>query len=110
MRSAAEHNPPGKRLKAREAIPVNPAIHDLPVPNWPRATQHRVYVVIKRPANPARTSTGACHAAQAYRRLVDQDKVPLDVLVRKQVELQIERVTASTDVAKIEPMRNPWLE
>jgi hypothetical protein len=50
------------------------------------------------------------HAAQAYRRLIDQDKVPLDALVRKQVELQIERVTASTDVAKIEPMRNPWLE
>ena len=50
------------------------------------------------------------HAAQAYRRLIDQDKVPLDALVRTQVERQIERVTASTDVAKIEPMRNPWLE
>jgi len=33
-------------------MPANPAIQDLPVPNWPHATQLRVYV-FKRPTNPS---------------------------------------------------------
>jgi hypothetical protein len=50
------------------------------------------------------------HALQAYRRLLLQDKVPLDDLIRRRLEDQIARVEASSDVAKVEPMRNPWLE
>lgn len=49
-------------------------------------------------------------AIAAYQRLLDQKKVPLDALIRKQVEAQVARVSASADVAKVEPMRNPWLE
>ena len=49
-------------------------------------------------------------AIKSYRRLLDQKKVPLDALIRQQLEAQIARVTASTDIASVEPMRNPWLE
>lgn len=50
------------------------------------------------------------NAIKSYRRLLEQDKVPVDALIRGQLETQIARVAASTDVAKLEPMRNPWLE
>lgn len=50
------------------------------------------------------------HAIEAYRRLLDQKKVPLDALVRRQLESQIALVAASADPAKLQPMRNPWLE
>lgn len=49
-------------------------------------------------------------ALVAYRRLLEQDKVPLDALIRQQLETQIALVAASPDAAKVEPMRNPWLE
>ncbi len=49
-------------------------------------------------------------AIRSYRRLLDQQKVPLDALIRQQVEAQVARVSASTDVAGVEPMRNPHLE
>ena len=50
------------------------------------------------------------HALAAYRRLLEQDKVPLDALIRQQLETQIALVAASPDAARVEPMRNPWLE
>ncbi len=50
------------------------------------------------------------HAIAAYRRLLDQDKVPLDALIRQQLETQVARVASSPDPSRVEPMRNPWLE
>ena len=49
-------------------------------------------------------------ALAAYRRLLEQDKVPLDALIREQLETQIAVVAASPDASKVAPMRNPWLE
>jgi len=49
-------------------------------------------------------------AIAAYRRLLEQDKVPLDALIRQQVEAQVARVAASSEPARVEPLRNPWLE
>lgn len=49
-------------------------------------------------------------AIQAYRRLLDQEKIPLDRLIHRQVEAQVTRIAASQDVASVGPMRNPWLE
>ena len=49
-------------------------------------------------------------AVAAYRRLLEQDKVPLDALIRQQVETQIESIETATHLAAVEPMRNPWLE
>ena len=50
------------------------------------------------------------HAIQAYRRPLDQDKMPVDALIRQQLEAQIARVAASGDPSKLELLRNPWLE
>lgn len=50
------------------------------------------------------------HAIQAYRRPLDQDKMPVDALIRQQLEAQIARVAASDDPSKLELLRNPWLE
>src|SRR5690606_30926287 len=49
-------------------------------------------------------------AVCAYRRLLEQDKGPIDALVREQLEAQVGRVVASDDPAQVEPLRNPWLE
>jgi tetratricopeptide (TPR) repeat protein len=49
-------------------------------------------------------------AIAAYRRLLDQDKVPVDALVRRQLEAQIARVAACPDPRRVEPMPDPRLE
>ena len=49
-------------------------------------------------------------AIAAYRRLLEQDKVPLDALIRQEIETQIESIEAAANPAAVEPMRNPWLE
>lgn len=49
-------------------------------------------------------------AIAAYRRLLDQDKMPLDPAVREDLEAQVARVAASDDPARVELLRNPWLE
>ncbi len=49
-------------------------------------------------------------AIAAYRRLLDQERVPVDALIRQELEAQIARVEASPDATRVEPMRNPWLE
>jgi hypothetical protein len=49
-------------------------------------------------------------AVSAYRRLLQQDKVPVDALVREQLERQVARISAGGDLAQVEPLRNPWLE
>jgi tetratricopeptide (TPR) repeat protein len=50
------------------------------------------------------------HALEAYRRLLDQKKVPLDALIRQQLEAQIALVLGAADLSSVHPMRNPWLE
>ncbi|MFT3754596.1 MAG: hypothetical protein QM769_01395 [Pseudoxanthomonas sp.] len=52
----------------------------------------------------------APHAAQAYRRLLEQKKRPLDAKVAQQLQEQIARIERGEDPAKIAPMRNPWME
>ena len=49
-------------------------------------------------------------AISAYRRLLEQDKAPVDALVRAQLERQVERIAAGGDLTRLEPLRNPWLE
>ncbi|GAA4859346.1 tetratricopeptide repeat protein [Luteimonas vadosa] len=49
-------------------------------------------------------------AIGAYRRLLDQEKLPVEAKIAEQLRAQIQRVQAAPDVAKVEPMRNPWLE
>jgi hypothetical protein len=50
-------------------------------------------------------------AIRAYRRFLDQDKVPVDADVRRQVEAQIAAIGAAGDAAAtVAPLRNPWLE
>jgi hypothetical protein len=49
-------------------------------------------------------------AIAAYRRLLDQDKMPLDPVVREELEAQVGRIVASDDPAQVDLLRNPWLE
>jgi hypothetical protein len=49
-------------------------------------------------------------AVTAYRRLLEQDKVPLEPMLAEQLQAHIDRVTTATDLSAVEPMRNPWLE
>lgn len=49
-------------------------------------------------------------AARAYRRLLEQKKVPLDGKVEKQLREQLASLENGEDLAKIKPMRNPWME
>ena len=49
-------------------------------------------------------------AVTAYRRLLEQDKVPLEPMLAEQLQAHIDRVAAATDLSAVEPMRNPWLE
>lgn len=49
-------------------------------------------------------------AIAAYRRLLEQHKVPVEPMLAKQLQVHIDRVAAAADPAAIEPMRNPWLE
>lgn len=49
-------------------------------------------------------------ATQAYRRLLDQQRKPVDPQFRKQLEAHISLIETSTDPATLKPMRNPWLE
>ncbi|HET6546533.1 MAG TPA: phospholipid carrier-dependent glycosyltransferase [Rhodanobacteraceae bacterium] len=50
------------------------------------------------------------HAIEAYRRLLDQKKMPLDAKFRNLLEAQVARIAASADPSSLEPLRNPWLE
>ena len=49
-------------------------------------------------------------AIRSYQRLLDQDKIPVEAKVAAQLRAQIERIRTASDVAKVAPMRNPWLE
>jgi tetratricopeptide (TPR) repeat protein len=49
-------------------------------------------------------------AIAAYRRLLEQDKVPVEPMLAAQLQAHIDSLAAASDPAAIEPMRNPWLE
>ena len=49
-------------------------------------------------------------AIAAYRRLLEQDKVPVEPMLAAQLQSHIDLVAAAADPAAIAPMRNPWLE
>ncbi len=49
-------------------------------------------------------------AITAYRRLLEQKKVPVEPLLASQLQAQIKRVASAVDVAKVPPLRNPWME
>ncbi|MEO5629587.1 MAG: hypothetical protein ABIQ62_07455, partial [Thermomonas sp.] len=49
-------------------------------------------------------------AIAAYRRLLTQDKVPVEPGIAAQLKAQIARVEAAADDEAVAPMRNPWLE
>jgi hypothetical protein len=46
----------------------------------------------------------------AYRRLLENDRMPVDAGVAGQLRAQIQRIATSDGIAMIEPLRNPWLE
>ena len=59
----------------------------------------------------ARLRLGDADAAvAAYRRFLDQDRMPIPDPVRAAVESHIEAVQASPDPARMTPLRNPFLE
>lgn len=49
-------------------------------------------------------------AIRSYRRLLDQDKMPVEAKIAAQLRSQIGRVRQAADVSSVAPMRNPWLE
>ena len=54
---------------------------------------------------------GQADAARvAYRRLLEQKDMPVEALVRTQIEQQLARMDAGTDVTELNPVRNPWME
>jgi hypothetical protein len=49
-------------------------------------------------------------AVAAYRRMLEQKKLPLDPPFAQQLRAHIERIEAGAEPSKLEPLRNPWLE
>jgi hypothetical protein len=49
-------------------------------------------------------------ARTAYQRLLDQQQVPVEALVRAQLLAQLARIDAGDDPASLGPVRNPWME
>lgn len=49
-------------------------------------------------------------AVRAYRRLLDQDQVPLAPNIAAELRTQIAAADSAADLGQVEPMRNPWLE
>jgi hypothetical protein len=52
----------------------------------------------------------AAGATRSYRRPLDQTKVPVDALIRQQLEAQVALIEADSDLSDVGLMRNPWLE
>jgi hypothetical protein len=50
------------------------------------------------------------HAMRAYRRPLEQDKMPVDAALAGRFREQIARVEASADPEQVPLLRNPWLE
>jgi hypothetical protein len=50
-------------------------------------------------------------AAAAYRRPLQQDKMPVEPLVKSQIEAQLELLARpGITAAEVKPLRNPWME
>lgn len=50
-------------------------------------------------------------AAAAYRRPLQQDKMPVEPLVKSQIETQLALLARpGISAADIKPLRNPWME
>ena len=49
-------------------------------------------------------------AVVAYRRLLTQDKIPVEPSIAAQLKAQIARIEAAPKGTTVAPMRNPWLE
>ncbi|MES2859269.1 MAG: tetratricopeptide repeat protein [Pseudomonadota bacterium] len=49
-------------------------------------------------------------AIAAYQRLLDQDKVPVEPKIARQLKAHISAVRHAPDPAEVTPFRNPWLE
>lgn len=49
-------------------------------------------------------------AIVAYRRLLTQDKIPVEPSIAAQLKAQIAAIEAAPEGAVVAPMRNPWLE
>lgn len=49
-------------------------------------------------------------AIVAYRRLLTQDKIPVEPSIAAQLKAQIAKIESAPEGATIAPMRNPWLE
>jgi len=49
-------------------------------------------------------------AARSYRRLLEQKIMPVEELVRRQIETQIAKLKSGADLSTIPPLRNPYLE
>jgi tetratricopeptide (TPR) repeat protein len=49
-------------------------------------------------------------AISAYRRMLEQTRMPLDPAFAAQLRAQLARIQASADPSKLELLRNPWLE
>jgi hypothetical protein len=51
------------------------------------------------------------HAARlAYARPLAQEKLPVEPLVRAQLQAQLASLDSTTDVTRLKPVRNPWME
>lgn len=87
--------------------------------DWPLVAKRLEEVVARLPQSVApavelgnayvRMGNGPA-AIKAYRRLLDQEKVPVDPLVRQQLEAQIAQIESNADLSGLKPVRNPWLE
>lgn len=49
-------------------------------------------------------------AVAAYRRLLEQKQVPIEPLLAAQLRQQIGTVSSASDLAQVQPLRNPWME
>lgn len=49
-------------------------------------------------------------AIRSYRRTLEQKEVPLEELVRRQIETHIAKLESGADLSTIPPLRNPYLE
>lgn len=52
----------------------------------------------------------AAAATRSLRRLLGQEKMPVEALVRAQIEAQLARLESGADPVSLEPLRNPWME
>lgn len=49
-------------------------------------------------------------AMRAYQRVLHQDRVPVEALVRGQIEAQLAQLDSGGSAAALAPLRNPWME